>query len=307
MRFCTYRRGDADVVGLVEDGTVLGLPDATGLLELLGGDGGGLARAAERARREPAERRPVDEVELRAPLPVPPSIRDFLAFEEHRRNTRGGGEVDPDWYELPIFYFSNPAAVHGPRDEVAIAPGSAEWDYELEFAAVIGTAGRDLRPDEAEAHIAGYTVLCDFSARDLQRREMRQGLGPAKGKDSATSLGPWLVTPDELAPYRSRQSFALDMEVEVNGRRYGGGRLDDLYWSFGEMIAYASRGTEVRPGDVFGSGTVGTGCILEHAALGRGAEFPYLAQGDEVVLRVENVGELRHRIAAATPTIPLRP
>jgi 2-keto-4-pentenoate hydratase/2-oxohepta-3-ene-1,7-dioic acid hydratase in catechol pathway len=135
---------------------------------------------------------------------------------------------------------------------------------------------------------------------------MRQGLGPAKGKDSATSIGPVLVTPDELEPYRSRRAFALEMTVSVNGHRYGGGRLDEIYWSFGEMIAYASRGTEVRPGDLFGSGTVGTGCILEHAMLGHGAEFPYLVAGDEVRLEVEHIGALVHRILPGRAFAPLR-
>jgi 2-keto-4-pentenoate hydratase/2-oxohepta-3-ene-1,7-dioic acid hydratase in catechol pathway len=315
MRFATYRhRGSEgeplgeDLVGLVEGEALYGLTAGTTLLGLLGSSGdhhGPLGPAATSARARPAEVVPLDEVVLCAPLPVPPSIRDFLAFEEHLRNARGG-DVDPDWYELPIFYFSNPAAVHGPFDDVAVPPGSEQFDYELEFAAVIGRAGSDLTPAEAERHIAGYTILCDFSARDLQRREMRLGLGPAKGKDSATSLGPVLVTADELERYRSGPGFAVTMEVSVNGRRYGGGRLDDLHWSFGEMVAYASRGTTVRPGDVIGSGTVGTGCILELAMLGQGDDHPWLTPGDQVQLTVEHVGSLRHRIVPGAAPVPLR-
>ena len=188
-----------------------------------------------------------------------------------------------------------------------MAPGSNEWDYELEIAAVVGHEGRDLTPEAAEDVIVGYTILCDFSARDLQRREMRQRLGPAKGKDSATSLGPWLVTADELLPYRSGRAFSLRMEASVNGRRYGGGRLDDIHWSFAEMVAYASRGTRVVPGDVIGSGTVGTGCILELALTGQGDDHPWLTPGDVVEITVEHMGHLRHRIVAGTPLRPLRP
>lgn len=246
----------------------------------------------------------MDELTLRAPIPAPPSIRDFLAFESHIRNTRGE-PVDPDWYELPVFYFSNPAAVVGPGDDVAMAPGTAQWDYELEVAAVVGMSGSDLAAGDAERHIAGYMVMCDFSARDLQRREMALGLGPAKGKDTATSLGPVLVTPDELVPWRSERAFALAMSVSVNGRPTGGGRLDEIYWSFGEMLSYASRGTTLVPGDVMGSGTVGTGCILEHQRLGR-TDVTWLAPGDEVELTVEHLGTLHHRIVAGPEVVPLR-
>jgi len=307
MRFATYRhRGEkAERLGVAEEGRLFGLAPGTTLLSLLGDHDLPLARAGEAALQEPAELLEISDVELRAPIPVPPSIRDFLAFEEHLRNARG--EVDPDWYELPIFYFSNPAAVRGPADEIEIAPGSSQWDYELELAAVIGAPGSDLSPLEAERHIAGYTVMCDFSARDLQKREMRLRLGPGKGKDSATSLGPVLVTADELEPFRSGRGFQLQMTVSVNGRAHGGGTAADLYWSFGEMIAYASRGTTVMPGDVIGSGTVGTGCILELSNLGRGEEFPWLLSGDEVELTIEHLGTLRHRIVAGPQLVPLRP
>jgi 2-keto-4-pentenoate hydratase/2-oxohepta-3-ene-1,7-dioic acid hydratase in catechol pathway len=306
MRFATYRhaRDQVDRVGVVIGDELAGMEPGSSLLDLLGDDGEHLATAGARAVHDPVEVVPIANVELRAPIPVPPSIRDFLGFEAHVRNARG--VVDPAWYELPVFYFSNPAAVRGPNDEIEIAPGSFEWDYELECAAVIGRAGHDLAPADAERYIAGYTVLCDFSARDLQRTEVRQGLGPAKGKDSATSLGPFLVSPDELGPFRSKKAFALEMEVSVNGRRYGGGRLDDLYWSFGEMIAYASRGTTIRPGDVFGTGTVGTGCLLEWVRLGRGGARPWLEVGDQVEIAVEHLGVLRHRIVPGRPVIPLR-
>ncbi len=306
MRLVTYSRGDstAERVGVVEGETVYGFGSGLSMIDLLSRGNDVLLGEAERVRSSPSEVVSLSEVALRAPVPAPPSIRDFLAFEEHVRNARG--DVDADWYELPVFYFSNPAAVHGPYDEVAVSPGSQMFDFELEVAAVVGTGGGDLAPSDAELHIAGYTILCDFSARDLQQREMRQRLGPAKGKDGATSLGPWLVTADELEPFRSGRAFALEMSASVNGRRYGGGRLDSIYWSFGEMLAYASRGTRVVPGDVFGSGTVGTGCILERVATGLGDQYPWLRPGDVVELNVEHLGTLRHRITPAPALHELR-
>ncbi len=306
MRFATYsHRGEREVnLGVVEGSRLYGLAPGTTMLGLLGDGDIPLARAGREALQEPSELIELGEVDLRAPIPVPPSIRDFLAFEEHLRNARG--EVDPDWYELPIFYFSNPAAVMGPADDIEIAPGSSQWDYELEMAAVIGAPGSNLSPLEAEQHIAGYTVMCDFSARDVQKREMRLRLGPVKGKDSATSLGPVLVTADELEPFRFGRGFNLQMAVTVNGRAYGSGTAADLYWSFAEMVAYASRGTTVMPGDIIGSGTVGTGCILELSNLGRGEEFPWLRAGDEVELTIEHLGTLRHRIVPGPGLVPLR-
>jgi 2-keto-4-pentenoate hydratase/2-oxohepta-3-ene-1,7-dioic acid hydratase in catechol pathway len=190
---------------------------------------------------------------------------------------------------------------------VAVPPGCTWFDYELEVAAVVGRGGSDLHPEEAEAHIAGYTILCDWSARDLQAREMRQRLGPAKGKDSATSLGPWLVTPDELADRRRGNGFDLRMTATVNGRVYSDGNWSTVYWSFGQLLAYASRGTTLRPGDVFGSGTVGRGCILELSGLHGEEEYPWLRPGDEVTLAVERLGELHARIGPGTgEPVPLR-
>jgi 2-keto-4-pentenoate hydratase/2-oxohepta-3-ene-1,7-dioic acid hydratase in catechol pathway len=307
MRLATYRTPGlpAAQLGVVEGDRILACAEGTSLLELLSAGHEALAAVGSRARNAPTSEQPLGEVELLAPVPVPPSVRDFLSFEEHVRNARG--EVHPDWYVLPVFYFSNPAAVHGPRDEVAISPGSAMFDFELEVAAFVTGEGSNLTPEEARHHIAGYTVMCDFSARDIQGREMALGLGPAKGKDGATSLGPWLVTADELEPFKSGRAFKLEMSVSVNGRRYGGGSLDEIYWSFPEMVSYASRGTRIMPGDVIGSGTVGTGCILEHARSGRGEEFGWLRAGDVVELEVELLGTLRHRIVDAPVLHQLRP
>ena len=226
--------------------------------------------------REHAEY-PLDEVELRPPVLHPPSVRDFYAFEQHVRTARAnrGLDVPPEWYEIPVFYFSNPAAIFGPDDEIPYPPETNELDYELEVAAIIG----------AEGAIGGFTVMNDWSARDLQRKEMKVGLGPAKGKDFATSLGPIVVTPDEF------DGGEGEMVARVNGEERSRGNLRDLNWPWERLLEQAARNTHLVPGDVIGSGTVGTGCILE---LGDGR---WLRPGDEVKLEVEGLGVLRNRIA----------
>jgi 2-keto-4-pentenoate hydratase/2-oxohepta-3-ene-1,7-dioic acid hydratase in catechol pathway len=198
-----------------------------------------------------------------------------------------------------VFYFSNPAAIIGPHDDVPIAPGSAAYDFELEVAAVIGTPGRNIAVADAEAHIAGYTILCDWSARDVQSREMTLNLGPAKGKDTATSLGPVLVTPDELEPYRRGNAYDLVMTATVNGRPYSSGNFADIHYDFGQLIEHAARGTELRTGDVIGSGTVGTGCILELSRTHGLDAYPWLVAGDVVTLAVAQLGEIRSTVTTA--------
>lgn len=253
-----------------------------------------LVRLATAGRPPPAAGAAVslDDVRLLAPLRQPPSIRDFSAFEQHVATARAarGLAMEPAWYELPGFYFSNPHAVHGPDQPVA-RPLTAELDYELEVAAVIGRDGRDLDEESALAAIAGYTILNDLSARDTQRQEMRLGLGPTKGKDFATVLGPVLVTPDELAGTRRRPQAT--MVARVNGVEWSRGELADVHHTFAAMIAYASRAAWVRAGDVIGSGTVGTGCILELAAVHGNERYPWLAAGDVVELEVTGIGTLR--------------
>jgi fumarylacetoacetate (FAA) hydrolase len=226
------------------------------------------------AAREHAEFR-LDEVDLRPPVLHPPSVRDFMAFEQHVANARrlAGRGVPAEWYESPVFYFSNPHAIYGPEDDVPYPEGTEQLDYELEVAAVIGV----------EDTIGGFTVMNDWSARDVQLKEMRVGLGPAKGKDFATSLGPILVTPDELAG-------GAGMVARVNGEERSRGNLEDMYHAWEALLATAGRNTTLRPGDVIGSGTVGSGCILEHG------DGRWLQRGDVVELEVEGIGVLRNRV-----------
>ncbi|HUE76040.1 MAG TPA: fumarylacetoacetate hydrolase family protein, partial [Chloroflexota bacterium] len=205
-----------------------------------------------------------------------------------------GLQMIDEWYQFPAFYFSNPATIYGPDDEIPCPSSSSALDFELEVAAVLVKDGRDLAEGDVENHLLGYTIMNDWSARDLQRREMAVGLGPAKGKDFATSLGPWIVTPDELANRGAAGRYDAVMEARVNGRLYSRGNWQDIHWSFCELIAYASRDSLVRAGDVVGSGTVGTGCILELDPEMHG----WLSSGDNVELSIAGIGTLRNRVGS---------
>jgi fumarylacetoacetate (FAA) hydrolase len=279
VRLCVFTPNARTIrgwVGLIEGNRVVHL--ATQSLAAFF-TGGGAAREHDEYA--------LDDVRLLAPVPRPPSVRDFYAFEEHVRNAarvKGRSGVPAEWYEQPVFYFSNPAAIYGPEDEIPYPEGSQELDYELEVAAVIGNA--------ADAGvIGGFTIMNDWSARDLQRQEMKVGLGPAKGKDFATSLGPVVVTPDELGDLR------LEMVARVNGEERSRGNLGDMYHSWESIVARASANTTLLPGDVLGSGTVGTGCILEHG------DNRWLQPGDVVELEVEGIGVLRN-VIGPQPTPP---
>jgi fumarylacetoacetate (FAA) hydrolase len=231
------------------------------------------------------------------PILRPPSLRDFYAFERHVGTmwARRGGDIPEAWFRLPIFYFSNVSEIRGPGDPVWPPKGSSELDYELEVAALVDTPARDLDAETAEEVVGGYAILNDWSARDLQRDETTVRLGPAKGKDFATSIGPWLVTPDELADRRSGQGFDLAMTATVNGTETSRGTWSSVHFSFGQMLERASADVQLRAGDVLGSGTVGGGSLLEirEETIGR-----YLEPGDEVVLRIQRLGELRSPVIA---------
>jgi len=233
---------------------------------------------------------------MRYPLPPVASVRDFYAFEEHVKTCRGhrGLGMAPEWYEVPVFYFSNPAGVIGHEAEVFAPRESRALDYELELACVIGVECRDLPTDDrAMEAVAGFTVMNDWSARDLQRVEMAAGLGPSKGKDFATSLGPDLVTLDELSDRYRDGRLHLEMTAAVNGRLLSRGDAGSMFWTWPQLLAHASRDATLRPGDVLGSGTVGTGCILELTPEAVGG---WLKPGDVVELTVERLGTLRNRV-----------
>lgn len=237
--------------------------------------------------------------DLRFGLPIlqPPSLRDFYAFERHVATiwSRRDLPVPEAWYRLPIFYFSNVSEIRGPNEPVWAPAGSVELDYELEVCALVDTPAIDLAPERAEEAIGGYMVMNDWSARDLQRDETTVRLGPAKGKDFATSIGPWLVTPDELADARIEKGYDLAMTATVNGIETSRGTWAAIQHGFGDMLARASTDVHLRPGDLVGSGTVGGGCLLEikDETLGR-----WLQPGDEVELSVERLGALKAPVVA---------
>jgi fumarylacetoacetate (FAA) hydrolase len=271
MRLVTFRTSDgADRVGRLAGDSVIELA-APDMRAWLAGQGRRDAAAAPH---------PLAGVTLLAPVPEPPSVRDFFAFEGHVATgwRLRGGEIPPAWYEMPIFYFSNPASIHGPGEPVRRPAASSRLDFELEIAAVVGAGGE----------IAGFTLFNDWSARDLQRREMTVGLGPAKGKDFAISLGPWLVTPDEL-PYENGR-LRLKASVTLNGEQLTRSSAAEQHWSWPELIAHAGRDTRLRPGDVLGSGTLNRGCLLELNA--EGGEPRWLEPGDVVTLAADGLGEL---------------
>jgi fumarylacetoacetate (FAA) hydrolase len=233
---------------------------------------------------------------LLAPLLRPVSLRDFYAFERHVARSFANRErpIPQEWYRWPVFYYTNAQSVYGPDQTVPYPWYSQALDYELEIACIIGKAGRDIKPEEAAEHIFGYTIFNDWSARDVQREEMQVGLGPAKGKDFAASLGPWIVTPDELEAHTTDRAgvYDLGMTAMINGELRSQGNWSELHYSFGEMIARASQEVTLLPGEVLGSGTVGSGCLLE---LTQG-EGPWLSPGDVVELRIEGLGRLLNRV-----------
>jgi len=233
-----------------------------------------------------------EELQFGPPVLRPTSFRDFYAFEQHVGTMwkRRGHDIPEAWFRLPIFYFSNVSEIRGPGEAVWPPDGSVELDYELEVGALVDTPAVNLPPERAEEAIGGYFVLNDWSARDLQREETTVRLGPAKGKDFATSIGPWLVTPDELVDVRSGTGYQLDMTADINGTEISRGTWSAAQFSFGDMLARASIDVRLRAGDIVGSGTVGSGCLLEVKDEGFGR---WLEPGDEVVLRIERLGELR--------------
>jgi 2-keto-4-pentenoate hydratase/2-oxohepta-3-ene-1,7-dioic acid hydratase in catechol pathway len=235
---------------------------------------------------------PVETAQPLAPIPDPPLIRDFMAFEEHLLNIypRLGREIPPTWYEMPVYYKGNPASIGAAGDVIDLPSYADTLDFEFELAAVIGRPGTDISAEDALDHVAGYMIYNDFSARDIQQREMSVGLGPAKGKDftKAHVFGPWLVTTDEVPDV-----YALAMRAEVNGRLWCESSTSTMHWRFEDMIAHASRDEGLRVGEIFGSGTVGGGSGAE-----RGES---LSPGDTVVLTVEHLGTLSNQVGKPAP------
>ncbi|PPI41680.1 MULTISPECIES: fumarylacetoacetate hydrolase family protein [unclassified Rathayibacter] len=309
MRLARWIGSDgASTEGLVVDDRVIAFADGLTVLDVVRG---GLPEAL---RRGPSlvsgDGEPLSAVRLRTPLD-PPSVRDFVAFEEHVegvvRSIDSSEGVVPEWYDAPTFYFTNPHTLLATGEEL-VPPASERLDFELEVAAVIGGTGPSRSLDAAAAHerIFGYAVFNDWSARDVQAREMKVRLGPCKGKDFGSTLGPWITTADEVAERHDAEGFLdLTMTVSVNGVEIGRDTLADMGWPFAELVAYASRDSRLAAGDVLGSGTAGTGCLAELWGRAGTPPPPPLREGDEVTMTVDLLGTITTVVGASQPVPPL--
>lgn len=250
--------------------------------------------------------------ELLAPVPHPPSCRDGYAFRQHVASARKNRKLGmiPEFDQYPIFYFTNHNAIQGAGEVECMPDHFEKLDFELEAAIVIGKKGRNIKAEEADEYIAGFVIMNDLSARTLQMEEMILNLGPAKGKDFSTVIGPWLVTPDELEQYKISpkeghvgNSYDLKMKCWVNGKEVSSGTLGDMDWTFAEIIERCSYGVDLYPGDVIGSGTVGTGCFLELNGTGLLNDPDYtprwLQAGDVVEMEITGLGRLVNTIKKA--------
>jgi fumarylacetoacetate (FAA) hydrolase len=238
----------------------------------------------------------LSEVKLLAPLPNPRSFRDYIGFEQHMLNASKsfGHTIGQAWYEMPIFYFTNHQAIYGPEDEIKKPAKETRMDLELEMACIIGKKGKDIPASEAKKHIFGYTVYNDFTARAIQKREMEIPLGPHKGKDFANAIGPWIVTADEMEQYMGENDrFNIRMTSRINGITVCDGNYNTVHYSFLQMIERASENNvNLMPGDVLGSGTLGSGSLVENNFT---VHRP-LEPGDVVELEIEGIGILRNKV-----------
>jgi 2-keto-4-pentenoate hydratase/2-oxohepta-3-ene-1,7-dioic acid hydratase in catechol pathway len=313
MRLAAFRLTD-DAPDVRRVGLVVGegrtwwvhpFEDGTDLVELLAAEPAAREEAADLAAQTDGLQ--PSEVVLLPPV-YPTAMRDFLTFEAHVEGMeRGHGNpgVPEDWFAAPVFLFMAPHAVTGAHDDVPMPPDTERLDFELEIAAVICRDVRNGSLEDARAAIGGYCVMNDWSARDIQGREMKLKLGPSKGKDFATTIGPWVVTADELDAFRDRDGFLdLAMSVSVNGTQVGADRSGHMGWSFEQLVSHASRASWVKAGEVLASGTCASGSLAE--SWGRTGQLtpPPLQVGDVVEMTIENVGTIRNRVVADPETVP---
>lgn len=307
MKLVTFDHTGTSRAGVLEDGHIWPLDPELTVRDALG------LSAPKRATLLTAAQlsgEPILAADTRLLAPLTPlTLRDFVCFEQHVegvvKTASPDAHVMPDWYDAPTFYFSNSNAIFGPGDAIEVPPGCQLFDFELKVGVVIGVGGRDIHPAHGWEHIAGFTIFNDFSARDHGAREVRMGLGWAKAKDFANALGPSVVTADELEPFRHSDRLSLHCRAYRNGELVGEDSLANMAWSFAEIIAYASRGARLEPGDVLGSGTCGGGCLAEWWGRNGALEPRPLLPGDEVSLEVEALGVLTNVIVAGVEPIPI--
>ncbi len=322
MKLATYSRQSRQQLALYVDGRLYDANSADSrlpatMMELLQDwdNLSGYAREAEAKIREGKILQeagiPYDDACLMAPVPNPASCRDGYAFRQHVAAARRNRRVDmiPEFDQYPIFYFTNHNAIQGPGDILCMPDHFHKLDFELEAAVVLGRKGRNVKAEHADDYIAGYMIMNDMSARALQMEEMLLNLGPAKGKDFSTVIGPVLVTPDELEPYKTApkpghtgNSYNLTMKCRVNGVQVSEGNMGDMDWTFAEIIERCAYGADILPGDVIGSGTVGTGCFLELNGTGLlnnpNYQPQWLQDGDVVEMEIDGLGLLTNKIVA---------
>ncbi len=320
MKLISYVKEDFAQVGILVNSRAYDLdtldPDLpSDIVELLwqGEEGMSAAKDCDLAIKagdvDPKMGRAIDELAILAPVPNPTSCRDAYAFRQHVASARKNRGVDmiPEFDQFPIFYFTNHNAVQGPGEIECMPDHFQRLDFELEVAAVIGKPGRNVLAKEAEPYIAGYTIMNDMSARGLQMEEMKLNLGPAKGKDFSTVIGPWLVTPDELEEFKCApaaghvgHNYNLEMTCKVNGKEVSKGNWNTMHWTFEEIIERCAYGADIIPGDVIGSGTVGTGCFLELNGTAKrenpDAQPQWLQPGDEVEMEIKGLGKLWNKV-----------
>jgi fumarylacetoacetate (FAA) hydrolase len=319
MKLVSYLKDDQDQLAFLVDGFLYdteilhpNLPSTMTMFLNYWEDNFPLAQVANQAILDGKFKQkgtPIEEVQILAPVPHPTSCRDGYAFRQHvasaRRNRKA--EMIPEFDQFPIFYFTNHNSVTGPGEVVCMPDHFLKLDFELEVSIVICKPGRNIRAEDADEYIAGYMIMNDMSARGLQMDEMKLNLGPAKGKDFSTVIGPMLVTPDELEEYKisakenhTGNAYNLPMKAFVNGVQVSEGNFGDMDWTFAEIIERCSYGVQLYPGDVIGSGTVGTGCFLELNGTGKFNNPDYKEQwlqpGDEVTMEIEALGKLENTI-----------
>jgi fumarylacetoacetate (FAA) hydrolase len=324
MKLLTYKEKENEALGIYHDGQVYnlyktallkGYRDFPSTMKAFLTEGESVMEFAKeldkqiRSGKLQAESFPADQCIFLAPITNPSSCRDGYAFRQHVAAARRNRKVDmiPEFDEYPIFYFTNHNAIQGPGDIFCMPDHFRQLDFELEAAVVIGKKGMNIKAADADKYIAGYLIMNDMSARLLQMEEMKLNLGPAKGKDFSTVIGPYLVTPDELEPFKIPakpghigNNYNLKMKCLVNGKLVSEGNMGDMDWTFAEIIERCAYGVNILPGDVIGSGTVGTGCFLELNGTGLLNDPNYkpqwLQENDEVEMQIDGLGCLKNTI-----------
>tara|TARA_X000000368_G_C22917820_1_gene661633 strand:- start:20 stop:985 length:966 start_codon:yes stop_codon:yes gene_type:complete len=314
MRLSTYKlaNNNKELIGLVKKDSLINLNEFFGdisLVDLIKKDNW-KSETLKKIDEEKLVTHHINDVNLLAPIPNPNSLRDAYAFRQHVETSRKnrGLEMIKEFDEFPVFYFSNHNAIYGPQDEIKCMPSHFEkLDFELEIAIVIGKEGRNLKANEASSYIAGYMIMNDVSARGLQMKEMKLNLGPAKGKDFASVIGPYLVTPDEIKDKLIDKGehgsiYDLKMSCFLNNQLVSEGNFKDMNWTFEQIIERVSYGATIYPGDIIGSGTVGTGCLLELNGTGKIKDSNYnevwLKEGDVVKMKIDKLGEISNKIVS---------